>query len=65
VSDAQQADAQSMGERLDAAVENVRSELNARIDTLQQTVEELSAKIDAAQGQTPPATPEATQSQSQ
>ena len=44
----------SVGDRVDGLVENLRVEVNARIDQLQQTVEELSAKIDAAQGQTPP-----------
>ena len=43
----------SVGDRVDAAVENLRTEVNARIDTLQATVEELSAKVDAAQGQLP------------
>jgi hypothetical protein len=56
------ADDGSLGSRVDSAVENLRVEVNARIDAVQATVDELSAKVDAAQGQTPPeAPPEAAQ----
>ena len=41
----------TVGEQIDAAVEAVRTELNAKIDTLQTTVDQLSDKVDAAQGQ--------------
>jgi uncharacterized protein YceH (UPF0502 family) len=41
----------SLGGRVDELVENLRVELNARIDAVQAAVAELSAKIDAAQGQ--------------
>jgi hypothetical protein len=41
----------TVGQRVDAGVEALRIEVNARIDTLQARVEELSAKIDAHQEQ--------------
>ena len=49
----QPADDASIGDRVDTAVENLRTEVNTRIDTLQQRVDELSAKVDQVQGQTP------------
>jgi hypothetical protein len=41
----------SVGDRVDEQIEHLRVELNARIDAVQATVDELSTKIDAAQGQ--------------
>lgn len=41
----------SVGDRVDSGVENLRTEVNSRIDSLQAKVDELSAKIDGLQGQ--------------
>ena len=41
----------TLGDKVDTAVAQVRTELNARIDELQARIEELSARVDAAQGQ--------------
>lgn len=60
MSDAEQSEEQTIGERVDAAVEAVRVELNARIDEVQAAVAELSAKIDERQAAGPtPETPPA------
>lgn len=55
-------DDSSIGDRVDSAVENLRTELNARIDSVQAAVADLSARIDARQGQTTaPTEPEVPQ----
>ena len=40
----------SVGDQVDAKLAELRSELNDRIDELQATVAELSAKLDQLQG---------------
>lgn len=46
-----EAEPDSVGQRIDAAIAAAKVELNARIDEVQATLAELSDKIDAAQAQ--------------
>jgi DNA anti-recombination protein RmuC len=44
-------DDQTLGQKIDAAVEKATKRLNARVDELQTVVSELMDRVDALQGQ--------------